>query len=76
MGAGSNEVLRTRFLALFALYNLHYGLRHGAFSVADVDGALRGFLREGRLSHLNQYCTRRFSHVCDMHFPINFFPVV
>ena len=53
MGAGSNEVLRTRVLALFALYKVHCGLRHGAFSVADIDGAFRGFLREGRLSHLN-----------------------
>ena len=53
MGAGSNEVLRTRFLALFALYKVHCGLRHGAFSVTDIPGAFRGYLREGRLSNID-----------------------
>ena len=53
MGAGSSEVLRTRFLALFALYKVHCGLRHGAFSVTDIPGAFRGYLREGRLSNID-----------------------
>ena len=57
---GPDAVLRARALSVYALYELHNGIRHCKYLHEEFTGAFRGYYREG--------CLRGFAHLARLLF--------